>query len=59
MTAEQFAGIVRALLAAAGGFIIAKGWLDANTVAALTGALVTVATAVWSVWAKAHAAPKA
>lgn len=52
MTVEQFGGIARAVFAAIGGFLVGKGYLDSETALGLTGAAVTIATAVWSVWAK-------
>ncbi len=52
MTGEQIAGIVRALVAAIGGFLVGKGMIDSETVVAVSGALATLATAVWSVKAK-------
>lgn len=55
MTAEQVGGIVRAVVSAAGGYLVGKGTLDSETAVALTGAAVTIATAVWSVWAKKSA----
>ena len=48
MTGEQIGGIVRAIVAAAGGYAIGQGWADAQLVAALGGAAATVAMAVWS-----------
>jgi hypothetical protein len=48
MTAEQIAGIVRTVVAALGGFLVAKGVADAETVAAVAGALATLAAAAWS-----------
>ena len=48
MTAEMFAGICRAIIAAAGGYFVAKGLVDAETVA-------TIGAAVWSVLAKKKA----
>lgn len=59
MTAEQFAGIVRAIVAAAGGFLVAKGVIDAETLAALAGAAATIGAAVWSVLSKKKAEPQA
>jgi len=44
MTADQFAGIVRALFAAFGGYLVAKGLVDAETVANLAGVAAEVAT---------------
>ena len=58
MNAEQIAGIVRAIAAAGGGYLVGKGFLDEQTAAALSGAVVTLAVAVWSVMSKRPAARK-
>lgn len=55
MTAEMFAGICRAIIAAAGGYFVARGLVDAETVATLAGAVATIGAAVWSVLAKKKA----
>lgn len=52
MTAEQIAGVIRAIVAAVGGYFVGKGVIDADTVTTIGGSLATLATAVWSVWAK-------
>ena len=52
MNAEQFAGIVRAIVAAVGGYLVGKGLADAETAAAVSGAVATIAVAVWSVLSK-------
>ena len=52
MTGEQVAGIVRAVIAAVGGYLVGKGLTDAATVTAVAGAAATLAAAVWSVYAK-------
>ena len=52
MTGEQIWGIVRTILAAAGGYIVAKGWVDNATLQSVIGALGTIFIAVWSVWSK-------
>jgi hypothetical protein len=52
MTAETFGGVVRAFVSAVGGYLVGKGVIDSETALAITGAAVTIATAVWSVWAK-------
>lgn len=57
MTGEQIAGIVRALVAAIGGFLVGKGVIDSETVVAVSGALATLVTAVWSVKAKNKPVP--
>lgn len=59
MTAEQFAGICRAIVAAVGGYLVGKGFADAETVAALAGAAATIGAAVWSVLSKKKAEPVA
>jgi len=57
MSAEQIAGIVRAIVAAVGGYLVGKGLADAETVAAVAGAAATIAAAVWSVLSKKKADP--
>ncbi|MGA0889296.1 MAG: hypothetical protein ACO3S0_15360 [bacterium] len=52
MTAEQIAGVVRAVIAAVGGYFVGKGVLDGESVAAIGGAAATIVTAIWSVWSK-------
>lgn len=52
MTGEQIAGIVRAIVAAVGGYFVGRGVIDGETVATIGGALATLATAAWSVWSK-------
>lgn len=59
MKADQVWGIVRTILAAGGGYIVAKGWLDDATLTAILGALGVLFTAGWSVWAKRTATPAA
>lgn len=57
MNGEQVWGIVRTILAAAGGWVVAKGYVDDATVQTVLGGLGTVFVAVWSVIAKRQ--PKA
>jgi hypothetical protein len=52
MTAEQFAGIVRAIVAAVGGYLVGKGLVDAETVATLAGVAATAGAAIWSYLSK-------
>lgn len=59
MTGEQIAGIVRAIVAAVGGYLVGKGLADAETVAAVAGAAATIVAAVWSVLSKKKAEPQA
>jgi hypothetical protein len=58
MTGDQIAGIVRAVIAALGGYFVAKGVTDAGTVTTISGAVATLAAAIWSVFSK-PAAPAA
>ena len=57
MTGEQIAGIVRAIVAAVGGYLVGKGLAVAETVAAVAGAAATIVAAVWSVLSKKKADP--
>lgn len=50
MNADQIGGIVRAVLAAAGGYFVAKGVVDAATMTTIAGALATIIAAAWSAW---------
>ena len=52
MTGDQVWGIVRTILAGVGGYFVAKGTVDANTVTQILGGLGTVFVAVWSVFSK-------
>jgi len=59
MTGDQIAGIVRAVLSALGGFLVAKGVIDAATLTAVVGAVATLAAAAWSVYSKKKPDPQA
>ncbi len=48
MTSDQLLGILRAILGAVGGFVLGKGWFNAETWAWITGGILTVGPAVWS-----------
>lgn len=52
MTKNEVYGVARAVLAAIGGFVVAKGWIDSETAVSLAGALATVVAATWSVRSK-------
>lgn len=55
MNAEQVMGIVRAVVAAVGGWAVGQGWLDNETAVTVGGAVTTIVVAAWSVWAKREA----
>lgn len=48
MTGEQVWGIVRTILAAGGGYLVAKGYVDNATLQAVLGGLGTIFVAAWS-----------
>ncbi len=52
MTGEQVAGVVRAIVAALGGYFVGQGLVDAETVTTIGGAVATLAAAAWSIYAK-------
>lgn len=52
MKKDQFEGIVRAVLAAGGGYFVGKGIVDNQTMMSVSGALATIASAAWSYWSK-------
>lgn len=54
---DMVTGVIRALLAAAGGYAVSKGFADQTTVDSMIGALMILATGAWSVWAKVKAKP--
>lgn len=49
---EQYLGIIRAAAATIGGYVAARGWVTAGQWTQITGVVVTVATAVWSMFFK-------
>lgn len=55
MTTDQIAGVVRALVAAIGGYFVGQGLVDAETVTTIGGAVATLAVAGWSIYAKRKA----
>lgn len=48
MSSDQITGIIRAVLSALGGFVLAKGWVSTEMWAWLTGGALTVGPAIWS-----------
>jgi energy-converting hydrogenase Eha subunit C len=52
MNKDQIYGVIRTLAAAGFGFLAGKGYLDGATVEALSGAVATIAVAVWSIASK-------
>ncbi len=50
MTPELLTGVLRAVLAAIGGSLVSQGYVTEDQVNQITGALVVVAVAGWSVY---------
>ena len=48
MSNKQWLGLIRHLLTAVGGYLVAKGWIDESTVSELVGAVLTIIGTVWS-----------
>lgn len=48
MDTNQLSGLIRTVLAALGGFVLAKGWVSAETWAWIVGGAATVGPAIWS-----------
>jgi hypothetical protein len=52
MGKNEIYGVVRTVIAAIGGVLVGKGYIDSETAVAIAGAVATVAAAVWSVKSK-------
>ena len=52
MNKEKVLGVVRAILAAAGGYAVGKGYFDATAANEITGAVLVIISGVWSVLSK-------
>ncbi len=48
MTSDQITGIIRTILSIAGGFVLAKGWVSAETWAWIGGGVLSIGPAIWS-----------
>ena len=55
MNMEAVLGVVRHILTFGGGFLVAKGWLDADTLTQAVAAIASLVGVVWSVIAKKNA----
>jgi len=56
MTTQEISGIVRALVAALGGWLVGQGLVDSETMMTAGGALTTLVVAAWSIYSKRKAA---
>lgn len=48
MNWEQLSSILRHILTFGGGFVVAKGWIAADTLPQVVGAIITLGGAVWA-----------
>lgn len=48
MNWEQISSILRHILTFGGGFIVAKGWIDTETMTGIVGAIITIGGAIWA-----------
>jgi hypothetical protein len=48
MNTEQVTSLIRQILLFGGGIAVGKGWIDNETMLAIVGALVTLATSAWA-----------
>jgi len=56
MNQDQVLGLVRHLLTALGGYAVAKGFVDTDTMMQIVGAAATIIGAGWSIYTKRTAA---
>jgi hypothetical protein len=52
LTQQQVLGIIRHILTFGGGIVVAKGYADDTAVTEITGAIITLIGAIWSIVAK-------
>ncbi|SFV11354.1 hypothetical protein SAMN02799631_05253 [Methylobacterium sp. 174MFSha1.1] len=55
MNQDQLTTLLRTLLQFGGGIAVGRGWIDAETSTALTGALVTLLVTVWGLYVRRNA----
>ena len=49
MNNDQVTGVIRAILAAAGGLLVQRGYVDDQTLTTIIGAIMTLGAAAWSI----------
>jgi hypothetical protein len=52
MNWEQISSILRHILTFGGGFAVAKGWVSAETMTGIVGAIITIGGVVWGLFNK-------
>lgn len=56
MSWEQISSILRHVLTFGGGFIVAKGWISAEALPGVVGAIITIGGIIWGMFNKTEAA---
>lgn len=56
MNWEQVSSVLRHILTFGGGFIIAKGWISAEAMPGIIGAIITVGGVIWGMFTKTESA---
>lgn len=56
MSWEQISSILRHILTFGGGFIVAKGWISAEALPGIIGAIITIGGVIWGAFNKTTAA---
>ncbi|MBR1193250.1 hypothetical protein [Bradyrhizobium sp. AUGA SZCCT0160] len=52
MNWEQISSILRHILTFGGGFIVAKGWISAEALPGIVGAMITIGGVIWGMFNK-------
>lgn len=55
-SSDAVMGLVRQILTFVGGFAVAKGWLDMDTLTQIVGALIALGSAAWVIATKRQTA---
>lgn len=52
MNWEQISSILRHILTFGGGFVVAKGWVSAEAMTGIVGAIITIGGVIWGLFNK-------
>lgn len=52
MNWEQISSILRHVLTFGGGFVVAKGWVSAEAMTGIVGAIITIGGVIWGLFNK-------
>lgn len=56
MNWEQISSILRHVLTFGGGFVVAKGWVSAEAMTGIVGAIITIGGVIWGLFNKTSTA---